>query len=387
MRTIIYLSVALLLLSSCNKRINDTIPDLRLQEVDNTIDLKLSDIGEDFRIIRLETDTTYLIKNIYDYLVGEKYIIVYSTSHLLQFSTDGNFIRCLASKGGGPDEFIAISSLFTNKEESYLFCHDFRDKGIRLYDLQTGDRTGFIDFNHQGMAENTVLINNKLAVIPFHQEGSEYLVYYQDTVSKFIKGLGQYRKGEWVQMSSSKYPFLIDDKMYCFNTAIFGDTIYCIDEEGISPFFYISGGPKADASEGTDGFAPSLINLTDKYAILRNTFIRTSGSDGSIMFDVTEAKYYFYDIRQDEISEIVGFTDDIIKPEGQDIRLSSLYHTLRFNNRGRMISIWWDAFDFIEKYSGSDYSEISPYLKTNPESVLSGLSENDNPVIMYGKLK
>lgn len=380
--------VVLLLLSSCKKSKNDTIPDLGLQEVENTIELILSDFGENFRIVRLETDTTYLIENISDYLIGEKFIIIYSTAHLLQFSIDGSFIRCLASRGRGPDEFIAISSLFTNKEESQLFCHDYRDKGIRVYDLQTGDRSGFIDFYHNGMAENTVMINdNKLAVIPYHQEDSEYQVYYQDTVSKLIKGLGQFRKGEWVQMSSSKYPFLIDDKMYCFNTSIFGDTVYCIDEAVISPFFYISGGPKADASEGTDGFAPSLISLTDKYAILRNTFIRTSGSDGSIMFDVTESKYYFYEIRPDELYEIKKFTDDIIKPEGQDIRLPSLYHTLRLNNRGRMISMWWDAFDFIDKYSRPDYSEISPLLKTNPESVLSGLSGNDNPVIIYGKLK
>jgi len=373
---------------SCNNSGNEDIPELRFQEVENTIDLKLSDLGEEFRIVRLETDTSYLIRNIYNYLLGEKYIIIYTNTHLLQYSINGSFIRCLAEKGRGPDEFNSISTIFTNSEETYLYCHDYSDRGVRVYDLETGNQTGFINFYHGVKAENAVMVSdNKLAVIPFHQEDADYSVYFQDLNSELINGIGQFREGAWLPSSSSRAPYLIGDKIYCFNTAIFGDTVYCIDETGMSPYFYLSGGPKVDHIEMKGGFSSSLDHLTDSYALLRNIHIKVSASESSIAYDMTEAKYYYYDINADELYEISGFINDILKLEVQDTSLPFLYHTLRLNNKRRLISMWWDAYDFIKNSDDVNAGELSPGLRQQFKTIIAEISGNDNPVMLIGKLK
>ncbi len=378
----------LLSIHSCNKPGKGDIPELRFQEVENTIDIKLSDLGEDFWIIRFETDTSFLISNIYDYLIGEKFIIIYSNSHLLQYSIDGKFIRCLAERGRGPDEYTSISTLFTNTDETYLYYHDYSDKGVRVYDLEKGNQPGFINFVHGGRAENAVMINdNKLAVIPFHQEDSEYLVYFQDLDSELIYGIGQFREGAWVPMSGSMDPCLIGDKIYYFNTAVFGDTVYCIDETGMSPFVYLSGGPEIDHIGMNDGFTSSLVHLSDRIALLKNTHMKISATESTITYDRSEVKYYYYNIKSDELYEISGFINDILKLEVRDTGLPFLYHTLRLNYNRRLISLWWDAYDFIEKSAAINPSELSPALRRQFEAIIVDLSGNDNPVMLFGKLK
>jgi hypothetical protein len=188
-------------------------------------------------------------------------------------------------------------------------------------------------------------------------------------------------------MSGSMDPCLIGDKIYYFNTAVFGDTVYCIDETGMSPFVYLSGGPEIDHIGMNDGFTSSLVHLSDRIALLKNTHMKISATESTITYDRSEVKYYYYNIKSDELYEISGFINDILKLEVRDTGLPFLYHTLRLNYNRRLISLWWDAYDFIEKSAAINPSELSPALRRQFEAIIVDLSGNDNPVMLFGKLK
>jgi hypothetical protein len=108
----------LMLLLSSNwisgqKNEKNLIPIFKLLECSNKRELKLSDLVSKTRLVKLETKDSSLIGSNTRFLVGSNYIICINQSNtlngkgnILQFDSNGKFIRVLAKQGRGPEEFF-----------------------------------------------------------------------------------------------------------------------------------------------------------------------------------------------------------------------------------------------------------------------------------------
>ena len=102
---------------------DNEIRTFQLNTYTDTIPLKLTDIAGDFRIVRLETTDSCLV-SMFNLQVNEKYIIILSMDKLVLFDSNGKYLRTLANEGRGPDEY------------QYLWRLTLNSQGDKLYGIQ-----------------------------------------------------------------------------------------------------------------------------------------------------------------------------------------------------------------------------------------------------------
>ena len=96
----------LVLITSCtggNRQKPVTVLDL--QNPGQAMDIILSELIDDIRLVKIETKDEILLGQYTNYLVGKEQIITIDSDKILQFSNNGEFVRTLAKAGNGPDEF------------------------------------------------------------------------------------------------------------------------------------------------------------------------------------------------------------------------------------------------------------------------------------------
>jgi len=124
------LSVFVLLLTSCSNQadqlpmveVNGTeIPDLD-PDLLTPIDVKLSQIAENVKVVTLETSPECMLTSNVDYLIGDKYIIARDMNGVYQFATDGSFIRKIITYGRAPGETSVLPTLCLVEDEDLLIA-------------------------------------------------------------------------------------------------------------------------------------------------------------------------------------------------------------------------------------------------------------------------
>src|SRR5665648_770863 len=174
---------------SGQKNEKDPIPVFNLLECSNKRELKLSDLVLKPRLVKLETNDSSLVGRDSRYLVGSKYIICITQSTILQFDSNGRFIRNVAKNGRGPGEFINIGGVDMDREEKNLFLTSSNSKLIQVVDLATGKFNIPIPVVYGETSSKIVVLNNKLAILPTIAGSEKYILYYQDLLGKFIEGI------------------------------------------------------------------------------------------------------------------------------------------------------------------------------------------------------
>ena len=142
---IYHLFIFSLLLIGCGKQSVETVTEepynkeiyeVNVDSLKNTIDLKLSDMADNFRLVKLETNENCLI-SANNYYVGDKYIIAFSQNGYYKFSSDGKFLKKILSYGRGPDEVSGwLYTYFYDEKTDLLYLGDenLRDKYL-VYDM------------------------------------------------------------------------------------------------------------------------------------------------------------------------------------------------------------------------------------------------------------
>ena len=140
-----------------------TLPQVSTEEfykinADSTleeIDLKLSDIAENLRLVRLETSSECII-SAKDYYISDNY----------KFSSNGKFLKKILSYGKGPDE---ISGMFVanfyddNKDLLYLDDENLKQK-LLVYDLHLDKFVTPIKKTFYGPMGQISVLNDSLIV-------------------------------------------------------------------------------------------------------------------------------------------------------------------------------------------------------------------------------
>jgi hypothetical protein len=105
--------------------------------ISDSVELELSEIADNFQIVRLETLESVVMGGIYSMVIWENYIVIGTENDYYLFDRKGKFIRRLLKTGRGPEEFISpqFSQVIRNgvlyfsdaqKNKKYIYSIDIK---------------------------------------------------------------------------------------------------------------------------------------------------------------------------------------------------------------------------------------------------------------------
>lgn len=123
--------------NSANGQKENSEFNVSFDDCKTSVDLKLSDLIDSCRLIRLESTPESLLGNMPRFIIGNEYILVVDINAILKFSKEFRFIRKVIKFGRGPQELSRAIWYYHYEKANLLFIEDQiqnKDK-IQIYDI------------------------------------------------------------------------------------------------------------------------------------------------------------------------------------------------------------------------------------------------------------
>lgn len=116
----------------------DSVTIVNLQKADSIILLKLTDLAEDIRFIRLQNSNSALVADGMTWVSGNR-IIVYTDGVVRQFDMSGRYLGRIGDRGHGPGQYtIAPSDIYVDEEAERIYMVQPGTTKIFMYDAKDG---------------------------------------------------------------------------------------------------------------------------------------------------------------------------------------------------------------------------------------------------------
>jgi hypothetical protein len=233
---------------------------IHLKKVKDSLSLKLSDFAQDFKFVRLETNKECLLGEA-TYYVTKDYILAQQPKFgILQFHSDGRFIRKLVHEGKGPTEYI-FSKWVVDEKNQILYLNDYAKESYFLsFDLRSGKYLGNLKKAFSGMDTDIKLTEDtRLRVLPAgpSKKADENCYLYEQDLSgnlirKIDSPLGLNIRMQSVTLFNGKFLFRyhVRDR----------DTIYTVQGNQLIPFMVFDHGD-VNPARGIAGHKSMFLNF------------------------------------------------------------------------------------------------------------------------------
>jgi hypothetical protein len=371
----------LIIITSCTGRTHQKpVPVIDLQNPGGTKDLYLSELLDDIHVVKLETADEITLGQYTNYLVGERYIITIDDEKILQFSTNGEFLRTLAKAGNGPDEFLRANAFALDDKKDILYINHRGDsRHILIYDLKTDGRVRRIPTGADNIISRIIVSGDSiLTIVP--RMNKDYNLYNLTTSGRFIAGIAPPEaRGIGLQTSID----LVLNNLYYMPKEY--DTLYTINQTSCEPycFFYVEDRFTYENNEignfvYLSANAPGFIIANKAHARIK---LNNDGETFSMNAD--KLTRYFISKNDFTVAEIKGFHNDYLGiDENFDQWDDYLFIT---NNLGHVCYSSFELKQKIEKTLES--KKLDNLIKQRISILNQEIKENDNPVLVIGKLK
>jgi hypothetical protein len=135
------LSLLQLLFSCVNQeQVKNTVFQPDLDDCKSSIDLKLSDLVDDLRLVPIETTNESILGEFSSVInISGDYIIISDRINVYKFSNKGKFISKILKNGRGPGEISTSCRNFFNESNNILYFEDdyVENENIRCYDVES----------------------------------------------------------------------------------------------------------------------------------------------------------------------------------------------------------------------------------------------------------
>lgn len=384
-------------------------------QVTETMELKLSDLVKDIRVVPLESHPDALIPDC-QYLVCNEYIVALAKNSIVQFdAVTGKYIRILATSGKGPNEFSMLLGGFIR--DNKLIYGQYGKDYLSVIDLKTG---AFLP-NVEGVPGN---LN-----FPVWVEGAAKELYYMNDTS-FLKvynpvqkttryqvdtTIGKMRiaareEGVAINMQRSYgSKSLVDyhgDK-YIYNAA-FADTLYWLrkDSGQLIPYSVFAR-PKTEMGANTALGIPSSnsYDLTipyvgNRYILCTMTEGAIKATDQSISVLKLSRGVCVIDKKDGSMKRLGKYTfDPLFVAEFEDSPSESfssdkaiVRHILTSSNSCVSDGLYLKAYPafqvkgFIEAYLEKEGRQLSDKVRQELLLLDGKLTEESNPVVVIGTI-
>jgi hypothetical protein len=318
----------------------------------NVKELLISELAESIEVVKLETNDNCLIKEIWKVFVTDNHIgiLEHDGKPYKLFDRKGNFISQIGSIGQGPNEYISIINSSIDETNKRVYLMPFmRANQLLCYDFD-------------GKPQNPVPLYFKhLDKASFYIDKGVVTVFSMPISNKEVFAFQQNMKGELIQsipatgkMQANSY----DGEIFTsYNKGVFSvhytalDTLFHYDSKSNKLI------PAFRAVFGKDDFAV--------YRDLPNHYITLSNPN--IIVDKRTKKAVYYKAKNDFLG-------------GLDINY--------FQSDNDYIVVVCEAFQLLEKLEKNiNKSGLPKDVRDRMKKLLDSIDEDDNPILIIGKLK
>jgi hypothetical protein len=391
----IIILIPVLLFSSCNRSGNSpltkaVVSDKEMFTIDplaikDTISIKLTDILDDIRIVRLEKNDESLIDYVTRCYVGERYIICKTvTNGILMFSPEGKYLRHLARNGRGPGEVSDPNSeIWVDEKNDRLYvkdqitpnqdflCFNLKDNSFKKIPLMTDELIRDII-----VKDDSIIY---LTIMPMAGAESDCPLICQTTSGKLL----------WkITMKNSLGATdatirMLDDQIY-FNYIWGGDTLYKLTDNKLTPFISIQypGNLYIDSPYKKGDVFLGLSFLT--HTLFRGYYYEVkdviNDENSRRPQPVMGEKHYFVFSEKDRtVRTIKKIEDNYFGAEEMPF--------LRLQNNGVAFLIYTPLDIARIAKNVSENLAVSEDIRKRITDLNLLIDESDNPVLLIGKIK
>ena len=339
------------------------------------VTLKLSDLADDLKIVRLENSDDALVGAGQTWITGER-IIVYSDGVVKQFDFDGKYLGQIGAKGNGPGEYsIAPYDFYVDADAGRIYMVQYNATKLMSYNSD-GTFAGDIPLARQ-MPKGAVRVDTKrqritAVSICFDGSKSRDEVWEQDFDGNILSSVSM----PWLEMPmdfSSELYSDIGSRAEGFSYAMFridaaADSLYEYDGRTLRPVF--TAGIKEGLMHKYDRLGSKYLFLSfgDPQAVNDNSYVIPSQTP--MLVDPVSLRGAYCNIMVDCIGEVRW-------DSGWAFSKSPGYFVMNSSPGG--LSSWIDKS--IEQYdiSGDELKKLKDFQAT--------LDEDDNNIVIFGRWK
>ena len=368
------------------------------RNIKDTVSLQITEILDDIKFIKLETREESLMKiggltgftmESGTIWIGEKYILVLDRSMgILQFTSEGNFVRTLVSPGRGPCEFgYPVYTVVETGSGTLYIADPTHPKSIMRYNLTTGECLSTIPRALDGFVKSLLVADDSTILItplPTSGAAGKYFIFSQTFNGRLIWGIKNaglnlttdYRMDELSRIRDSIY-----------FQPIHYDTVFIYDNQKLKPTMIIKSRNKPSPetnyiSEGN--IKVSIETNTPFYAIISAQQIQEvrGNNSGGLNIKSTGIHSVFVDKLNKRAYKISGTKDEMLNWQ---------FHPGKYRSSSKG--------DIFYTFTATEFRYMAARIAENADFVIDSSikdqiiqlgkihTSSDNPVIMIGKPK
>jgi hypothetical protein len=317
-------------------------------------DLLLSELADNFEVVRLETNDRCLIKEIWKVFVTDNHIgiLEHDGKPYKLFDRKGNFISQIGRIGQGPSEYISI--IHSSIDEA--------NRRVYLMPFMRANKLLCYDFN--GNPQNPIPLHfERLDKASFYIDKGIVTVFSMPINNKKVFVFQQNMKGEVIHSIPATENMQADD----YNGEIFtsyNKGVFSVHYTAIDTLFHYN--PKSNQ------LIPMYRTIFKKeayaaYRNLPNHYITLFSSPPHIIVDKRTKKAVYYKAKNDFLG-------------GLDVSY--------FQSNNDYLVVVCEAFKLLEDMGKNiNHSGLPKDVRDRMKKLLDSVGEDDNPILVIGKLK
>ena len=397
MRSKLTFLILVLFLASCKNqkdRNQDDVFNVSFDNYKSTIDLKLSDLIDGYKFVKLETTPESLIGINPRIILAKDKIIVIDMNGIYKFSADGMFVRKIIKPGRGPDEISSVINYsYYGKRNQLLIEDNIRNKDIlQIYDIENEIFLDPIKKYSPGRWGSFLVYNDSLimgSVVQVISDTNRYAMFIQDSQGKLISSITNSRKvldARLNRETAQRLQFYPGGKDI-FTFYVYDDTLFKYSPEGLIPYLIVSyNSPRKyiramgfKIGESRVGFPTSY---NSSFILLNESIYTGESQEGSMTRVNYDRNYFFLNLTNKSFSKIRSYTDDI-SGKIQECNGENLNFPIISDNN---IYVLYNP-DELMKSKSSKYTSLPSGISDQLQKIQEGLNIMDNPILLIGSIK
>lgn len=358
---------------------------IEIENITESIDLRLSELADSFSIIQLET-TPEAIIGTSDFYVSDEYVLAYNQDGVYRFSPEGEFIKKLINVGPGPVEISRSSDFSVNESLGILLINDSRQhpSELLLYDLKS-DRLlqpvkKLYPCTGQMFLTNDSLILGSFSIIDQSEfkTTAPYAIYYQNLKGELVSGIIHSKPDAQNERAPFKYVTILFDGTEYYANFYGEDTLFAVRNNTLIPSMIITYQKTMDDGAYLRDFGYFFCN----YQFPGYIRIQKSLVTGPKI----EFTWYLLDKSVGKTFIINSIIDDFVNSQIDPILYDRTFHYILSTNN-RLILTYY-PYQIREIIAGGQQNVNIPHdLWDQLELISRNIKDNDNPVLIVGKRK
>lgn len=377
-----YTLVILFIATACNSSDNDVKQEFVTVSVsieENSINL--SELFESIEPILLETNDSSLIGEYPELSFTDNLIFIKTDNKIKIFDFEGRFLKSIDKKGNGSGEYMGISDFYINEQSKRIEVLDKRQKKILNYNYD-GDFLDDLSLNYWG-GKIIRDSQNRLYVYSGYERDEDNIYKFNVIDNDVRHSFNEIdkKKSEYLHIMNPIYFHKnYEDEILFFEP--FNDTIYTLEKQSIEPKYVISyNGRNVPESFYANNEFPNVFEFFQEYN--KHDYVNSTynviESDNNLFFTCRKGsdKYLvLHDKKSNSAHSYNRVVDDLFSDglelpfQNDDFMFFAEKNTILF---------------FLQPYWLIEHKD--KIVSNDLKRMMKDLNEEDNPILMVGRLK